>query len=201
VTNLFGLLAGVVGVGGYAPYVRDIVRHRTQPDRAAWLIWALEYAGLFLAQAAQGAKGLLWLVGLQLLGVLIVFGLSWRYGLGELDMRKKMLLACVCLVLVLWLFTDNATTAIILLLLVELSGVALTAKKTYHHPKSETLTMWWLTGLAGAFALLGVEKGAAGMVYLYPTVLILMSLSIVAASWRGTRKLRWRAPVQIIRPE
>jgi hypothetical protein len=200
VTNAFGLLAGVVGVAGYAPYIRDIVRHKTKPDRAAWLIWALEYSGLFLAQAAQGAKGLLWLVGLQLLGVLVVFGLSWRYGMGRLDARKKMLLVCVLVTLVLWRLTDNASTAIILLLLVELSGVALTAKKTYHHPKSETLTMWWLTGLAGALALLGVQKDATGMVYVYPVVLIIMSLSIVAASWKGARRLRWRAPVQVIRP-
>lgn len=200
-TNLFGLLAGVIGIAGYAPYIRDILRRRTQPDRAAWLIWALEYAGLFVAQAIQGAKGLLWLVGLQLVGVLLVFGLSWRYGLGKLDFRKKVLLICVCLVLGLWAFTDNASTAIILLLLVELSGVALTAKKTYHHPKSETLTMWWLTGLAGAFALLGVEQGADGILYLYPVALIIMSLGVVAAAWSGSRKQRWRAPIQVISPE
>lgn len=200
-TNLFGLLAGIVGIAGYAPYIRDILRHRTQPDRAAWLIWTLEYAGLFVAQAVQGAKGLLWLVGLQFVGVLVVFGLSWRYGLGKLDFRKKMLLICVCLVLGLWALTDNASTAIVLLLLVEFSGVALTAKKTYRHPKSETLTMWWLTGLAGAFALLGVEQGAASILYLYPVALILMSLCIVASAWRGARRLRWRAPIQVISPE
>lgn len=183
-----GLLAGIVGVIGYIPYIRDILKGSTHPDRASWLIWLLEYGALFVAQMNAGANDSLWLIGLQLIGVLSISILSYKYGVGGFTRRNILLLFVVCLVLVIWYFSSNPVLAILLLLSVELSGTVLTARKVYEQPRSETLSMWVLVAIAGAIGIVAVGANQALILYVYPTVLTMMGLGVIIASWAGARR-------------
>lgn len=190
VSEWFGFVAGVIGIVGYAPYIRDILRKTTKPDRIAWLIWTFEYAALFFAQISAGAAHSLWIIGLQLVGVIVIFGLSVRYGTGGLSRHAIILLACVSVALFVWFGTQNAAYAIIILIAVEASGVVLTVAKTYKKPDSETLSLWYCIAFAGVLGIPAVGMNAAPILYLYPISLILMSVSVIAAVYLGTRKQR-----------
>jgi hypothetical protein len=183
--DLIGLVAGVVGLAGYAPYVRDILAGKTQPERTSWLIWTLEYAVLCAAQLAKGAGPALWLAGLQFVGVIIVYALSFKYGTGRMDRRNAMLLVCICLALSAWFFSSDATLAIWILILVEATGGLLTAIKVYREPGSETLTMWVLLAVAGGLGVFAIAPGNAAVLYLYPIFLVGMGGAIVVASKIG----------------
>lgn len=187
-SDFFGIVAGIVGVIGYAPYVRDILKRTTKPDRIAWSIWLFEYTALFFAQFSAGALNSLWLIGLQLVGVTIIFCLSLRYGVGAFTPQSKLLLACVFAALFVWYSTQNATLAIIILISVEASGVVLTMIKTYKEPGSETLSFWAFVGVAGALGIPAVGLSAQPILYLYPASLIVMSTGVIAASLLGARK-------------
>jgi hypothetical protein len=177
-----------VGVVGYAPYIKDIWKKTTKPDRIAWLIWTFEYTALFFAQASAGALWSLWLVGLQLVGVAIIFGLSLKYGVGRFTRSTYLLLVIISASLVVWNMTDSAALAIIILLAVEASGVIITAVKTYKSPGSETLSFWYLIAAAGLLGVLAVEPDTSPILYLYPVSLIVMSSSVIAASYLGGRR-------------
>jgi hypothetical protein len=183
--DLIGLVAGVVGLAGYAPYVRDILAGKTQPERTSWLIWTLEYAVLCAAQLAKGAGPALWLAGLQFVGVIIVYALSFKYGTGRMDRRNATLLMCICLALSAWLFSSDATLTIWILILVEATGGLLTAIKVYREPGSETLTMWVLLAVAGGLGVFAIAPGNAAVLYLYPIFLVGMGGAIVVASKIG----------------
>ncbi|MDN5274685.1 MAG: hypothetical protein JWP06_586 [Candidatus Saccharibacteria bacterium] len=183
-----GLLAGIVGIIGYIPYIRDILKGSTRPDRASWLIWLLEYGALFIAQLDAGAGNTLWIVGLQLIGVLSISILSYKYGAGGFDRHSKLLLLVVCVVLGIWYFSSDPVLTILLLLAVELSATVLTTIKVYRQPSSETLTMWILDATAGAIGIVAVGTHKAPILYLYPIALTLMGLSVVIASWTGARR-------------
>jgi hypothetical protein len=183
--DLIGLVAGVVGLAGYAPYVRDILAGKTRPERTSWLIWTLEYAVLCAAQLAKGAGPALWLAGLQFVGVIIVYALSFKYGTGRMDRRNATLLMCICLALSAWLFSSDATLTIWILILVEATGGLLTAIKVYREPGSETLTMWVLLSVAGGLGVFAIAPGNAAILYLYPIFLVGMGGAIVAASKIG----------------
>ncbi len=186
--KFFGIAAGIVGIIGYAPYIRDILAGQTKPERASWLIWSLEYGALFFAQLAKGATDSLWLVGLQMLGMTAVFILSVRYGAGGFSKGKIALLLCVCAALVSWYLASDPTIALFILIAIEASGVVLTVKKVYKDPGSETLVMWALIGTAGLLGIPSVGAGSAAILYLYPVALIFMNYAVVIASWMGTRK-------------
>lgn len=184
---MLGLLAGIIGVIGYAPYIRDILKGSTKPDRASWLIWTLEYAALFGAQLGVGAAESLWLVGLQLLGVVTICILSYWYGAGGFDRKNTIVLLSVCVVLAIWYFTRSADLTVILLVAVEAVGAVLTMRKVYKQPGSETLVMWALIAVAGGIGIVAVGSSAAAILYVYPVVLITMGLGIVGASKLGER--------------
>lgn len=182
-----GLIAGGIGIIAYAPYVRDILARRTRPERASWLIWSLEYSVLFAAQIAQGATHSLWLIGLQLLGVLVICGLSVVYGAGRFSRRDIALLMCAGVSLCAWYFTNNAALATVLLISVEIIAVLPTVIKTYRDPASETLSTWALIGVAGLLTL-PVVAGGSPMLYMYPASLVLINFGVVAAILYGRRQ-------------
>lgn len=176
----FGYAAGVVSIIGYIPYLRDILRRTTRPDRASWIIWAVEYTVLFIAQMAEGATHSLWLIGMQTLCVVVVCALSLRFGVGGLTWQNLLALSGAGAGLVLWLFTNDPALAIVIALAVEATGVLLTAVKTFKDPSSETLSMWVCAGTAGILGIFAVGSTQNHVLYAYPVALALMCFAIAA---------------------
>ncbi len=187
--DYIGLAAGLIGVMGYVPYVRDIARRAARPDRASWGIWSVQYVLLFGTQLAGHAAAALWLPGLQLLGVLVVAVLSVKYGEGRFTRRTALLLAGVGLALALWYVTRNGTVALCLSLAIETAGIVPTAYKAYKDPASETLTMWLSVVLAALLGVAAVQPGASLALYIYPVTLAIINMSVVAAQLLGRRRL------------
>ncbi|HRC28524.1 MAG TPA: hypothetical protein PKV96_04030, partial [Candidatus Saccharimonas sp.] len=65
------------------PYLRDIFRHKTKPERATWWIWLTLNMIAFFAQLAAGATWSLGLMAGQLLAVGLIAVLSLRFGYGH----------------------------------------------------------------------------------------------------------------------
>lgn len=184
----FGYAAGVVSIIGYIPYLRDILKRTTRPDRASWIIWAVEYAVLFVAQLAEGATHSLWLIGMQTLCVIIVCGLALRWGSGKMTWQNILALSGAGAGIILWFFTNNAALAILIALAVEAIGVLLTAIKTYKDPESETLSMWLCAGSAGVLGLFAVGATANYILYAYPVALAIMCFGIALLIVLAKRK-------------
>lgn len=48
-SQFLGLVSGLVSIICYLPYIRDILKKTTKPERASWLIWtALGSIAFFL---------------------------------------------------------------------------------------------------------------------------------------------------------
>ena len=190
VGDFFGVAAGIIGLVGYAPYCRDIIKGGTKPDRVAWLIWTFEYTALFFAQVFEGASHSLWLIGLQLLGVIVVFLLSLRSGFGQFNRQAQLLLLGVLCTLLVWWVTKSGAFAILILLTIEAIGVALTVRKTFIHPESEALSLWVCVGIGGLLGVAAVGVNAALILYAYPVALTFMSTSVITASFLGIRRAK-----------
>lgn len=56
--SVLSLLAGVLFVAGFVPYIRAIVRGQTKPAKASWIIWAtldtITIAGMYAKDAVNG---------------------------------------------------------------------------------------------------------------------------------------------------
>jgi hypothetical protein len=167
---LFGYLSGLVNIPGYPPYIRDVLKGTTKPERATWCIWSVLGLIAFFSQLAEGAT----------------HSLSIWKGEGGLTGRDIVCLGLASLGVGLWYVTRHAAYAICLVIVVDLIGAWLTIRKTYISPGSETLVSWMFSAAAGLFSILAVTQ-RDWAVYAYPVYNLLVCTSIVAAIMIGKR--------------
>jgi hypothetical protein len=168
------------------PYVRDIFRLKTKPERGSWLIWTVLGFIAFFSQLAKGATDSLWLTVGQTAAVFIIFVLSLKYGYGGLGKRDLRGLIGAGIGLVLWYLTREAAYALLFVILVDSIGTLLTILKAYKDPESETFSTWVMSGTAGIFGTLSV--GSFNLVLLaYPIYIALANFAIVASLILGRK--------------
>ncbi len=184
-----GMLSGVLGFICCIPYIRDILLKKTKPERASWFIWTILGSISFFSQLAKGATNSLWMTGADTLGVVITFIMAIRYGTGGLNSKDIKALLVAVFGLILWYFTHEPAFALAIVILVDGSGAILTIMKAYEDPGSETMSAWFLSGLAGFVAALSV--GSFNWILLsYPIYIGLANWGVIAAMVAGMRKMR-----------
>lgn len=184
----WGLLAGLTGLAGYIPYLRDAWRRTSDPDPAAWLIWTVEYSVLLAAQAAQHPPwAALSLAALQLAGTAGVLAVlaargGWRFGAG-----RWILLGGAVAVMAGWPFAHAPGTAMCLVLAVEGAAMVLVMIGAYRHPASETPLTWQAFILAGLLDLPALGSHAPRLLYVYPAFFVVMGAGVLIAAALGAR--------------
>ena len=51
---IIGLVATVIGLAGYVPYFKDIIRREIKPHAFSWLIWGILQSVVFFASTSRG---------------------------------------------------------------------------------------------------------------------------------------------------
>jgi hypothetical protein len=190
----WGLLAGLTGLAGYVPYLRDAWRRTSDPDPAAWLIWTMEYSVLLAAQVALNPPwAALWLAALQLAGTTAVFVMlaargGWRFSAGRWTM-----LGCAAAIMAAWPFAHAPGPAICLALTAEGAGMILVIVGAYRHPASETLLTWEAFTVAGLLDLPALGRHAPRLLYAYPAFFVVMGAGVLLAAALGARTQAARA--------
>src|SRR3989338_3904179 len=173
-----GYLSGLAILLSFVPYIRDIFKGTTRPERASWLIWTILGAISFASQFAEGATWSLIMTGAQAVGDGFIFALAIKYVLGGFQRRDIAGLLAAGLGLALWGLTGNAAVALFIIIFIDGTGAVLTVLKTYEHPETETASAWVLTFLGGFFASAAV--GRWDLVLLaFPVYVCLASISIL----------------------
>ncbi|SLN14747.1 hypothetical protein [Pseudooctadecabacter jejudonensis] len=180
-----GVLAGLLGLMAFAPYIRDILSGQTQPDRACWLIWAVLASISGASNLYEGASTSMVFVGVQVLGTLAVFGLSVRYGSGHLLGRSNIAILTVAGIgLIVWAVMETAAVALAISIAVSALGGAATAYKAYHAPHSETVSAWMILLVSSVLGVASV--GTMDLLLLaYPVYLALLYAGILMAQMCG----------------
>ena len=167
-----GVAAGLVGFVGTLPYIRDIFRGKTKPERAMWWIYSLLFGVLFIAQLDANAGWLLVATAVYVLSAVIIAILSVPYGYGRFHRRDWLSLVVAVAGLGLWWLTDSPLLAIILVIIIDFAGFWLTLVKTWRAPHSETLISWQLSCIAAALSLLSIHYWTMAVI-IYPIYAVL----------------------------
>ncbi len=187
ISEIAGYLSGVAILLSFVPYARDIFRGKTRPERMSWLIWAILGSILFFSQFAKGATYSLVLTGVQAVGDLFIFICAIKYGIGGLLKRDIIALIGAGIGLFFWYVTKEAAVALFIVIFVDAMGAVLTIIKSYEQPKTETVSAWVLTFIAGILACLAV--GSLNFILLaFPIYISVGSLSILIAITLGSKR-------------
>lgn len=181
------ILSGIVSIACYVPYIRDILRGKTVPERASWLIWAVLGSIAFFSQYVLGSRLALSFVAVQAIGITVIFFLSLRQGRGVLGKRDLLALYAACQGLIVWHFMDSPLVALLTVILIDAIGLVLTLYKTYQRPETETASAWALAGLSAVFALVALDEWNL-LFALYPLYTIGLNVAVLGTIWLGKKR-------------
>jgi hypothetical protein len=152
VAPVLGLLAGIVGVLGMIPYIRDTVRRSTRPHRGTWLIWGTLAIVVFLSQRADGASWSLAMAGAGATTAALVVLLAIHVDRGGVTVSDALLIVIAGAGVAGWVVLDEPITATACVVAADLIALTMMVPKTWRDPTSETLSTFALASLGGALA-------------------------------------------------
>lgn len=183
--NSIGILAGILALVQFVPYVRDILRHKTKPERASWLIWTVLSGVIFASQVAKGGGPSLWMSAMQGVGNLTVLVLAFKFGtISGFNRRDSIALVLAGVGIILWALTKEPTIALMVAIAVDAIGATLTIVKGYRDPESETMLTWVLSDLSGLFAALAVGQISFALLA-YPIYVSIANTAVIGGMLIG----------------
>jgi hypothetical protein len=182
------------------PYLRDIRRGTTRPQRASWFVFSTLSITAAVSQFAGGAGPGAWLAAGSAAGFSAVFIVSIRTGVGGFSRADRATLAVASVAVVASVLTSTPLLALLGVIVAEQAAVVLTVRKTLDDPTSETASTWILDGAAGLAAIAAVHGFTDLNELLYPIHHVLANLAVVVAIVAGRRRggvtrsadVRWR---------
>jgi hypothetical protein len=189
VEAVFGIAAGAIALVAIVPYVRDILRGSTIPQRFSWLVWCVLSIVVFASQRADGASWSLVLVAAHVLMTVAVLLFAVRRGMGGGTPLDWALLGVAGAGVVGWQLADDPTIATGCAVLADAAAVAMMLPKTYRNPYTETLSSYVLGAVSSLCAVAAVGTLDVALLA-YPVYLAVTGslLSLVIAGRR--RQLR-----------
>lgn len=174
-----GIAAGIIGFLAFVPYIIETLSHKTKPNKATWIIWAV--LGIIIAASywSAGARDSAWTPIAYALGILVVAGLSLKYGEeGWTSLDKACLLGAGC-GLLLWALTSDAALALYFTISVDAIGAIPTIKKAYERPQSESRAAWALFLAANSLNILAIGSWTLAEAS-YPVYVLVLSMAMCA---------------------
>lgn len=186
-----GIIAGILAIGGYIPYILSILMGKTRPNRATWFIWTIVGGLLAFSYMAEGDQNSIWLPLGYFLGPLITAILSIRYGYAEWTRLDTFCIVAALISIIPWVLSDSAAMTLIINVLIDSTGAIPTLVKTFREPETEDFTAWLIFFVANTLQLFAISMW--NLAALYPIYLFLLAGSMVVFILRG--KFRKKNPV------
>ncbi|HTL39425.1 MAG TPA: hypothetical protein VL306_01295 [Methylomirabilota bacterium] len=176
---VLAIVAAIVGLFGYIPYIRDIYRGKTKPHIFSWFIWGTLEGIAFIAQLAKGGGAGAWVTGLA---AFITFSIALSC-LHQKDRDIKLFdwlaLGGALIGIVLWVSTKNPLHAVICVCVSDGLGFVPTFRKAYFKPNEETLIEYSMSAVKWLIAIFALKSINLTTV-LYPASLILSNTIFVS---------------------
>ena len=179
ITEIITILASLLGLYAFYPYIRDTLRGKTHPHVFSWVVWGLLMIIAFFAQVSEGAGPAAAVTGIFALLNLVVVALALRHGERAITRSDWVMLVTALLAIPLWLATKNPVWSVILISMIDVVAFIPTFRKSWGKPGEEILQTYILCGASFALSLLVVEAVSLSTI-LYPATLMATNAVFVA---------------------
>lgn len=154
--EVLSILAGLLFVAAFVPYIRAILRKETKPAKASWLIWAsldtITLMGMYAKDTVNGQ-----IIG-AVLGVWVVSVLALRYGTPGWMKLDKLCLGGAVLGIVLWQVFSDPVFGIATSLSVAFLGSIPTFTSAWKDPSRENKLAWTIFWLSCVCAVIAIPR-------------------------------------------
>ncbi len=186
--SLAGMVAGVLSLLAFVPYIAAILRGETRPNRATWWIWTTTGAVLLASYHFSGAGTTIWVPVSYFVASLATAILSIRYGEGGSTRLDRGCLMGAGAGLLLWWWFDSPVVALVTTLGVDFAGALPTIRKARVAPHTEDRLAWALFLAGNTLNLAAVDQWEFAIA-IYPVYFLLASGTIAFFVLRPRPKL------------
>ncbi len=190
---ILGIIATIIGLAGYIPYFKDIIKREIKPHAFSWLIWGILQSVVFFASTSKGGGAGAWAVGAPALLNMIIFVIALFRGEKEITNLDKASLVVALFGIALWVITTSPVWSVIIVTGVDVVGFIPTFRKAYRKPKEEAVSVFALSSIAFFISLFAL--GSLNITtFLYPASLTVSNAIFVmmVMSRRSKRKSKVR---------
>ena len=156
IQGVLSVLAGVLFVAGFFPYIRAILVGTTKPANASWIIWAsldtITICGMAVQHTLNGQ-----IIG-AVAGAWIVVALALKYGTRGWTLLDKFCLTGAVLGIILWKIFSSPTLGIITSNSVVFLGSIPTFVSAFKDPTKEDKLGWTIFWLSCICAVVAIPK-------------------------------------------
>lgn len=156
--QILSSIAVVLTFLAYIPYYRDILKGKTHPHVYSWSLWALLTILIVALQIKGGAGPSTWITaaaGSLCVGVVI---LSFKKGKKDITKSDKVTAILSLIAIVFWLIIKQPVVSIFLVVAADVLAFIPTVRKSWHHPHTETLSLYTTNSFRFVLAILAIEK-------------------------------------------
>jgi len=167
IQSFIGYLAGALALLQVVPYLLSILRGHAKPERATYAIWSTINLLASISYIAVGARTTIWVGLAYTVSAVLIFALSFKFGMGGLN---KFDLTCLVMAgagIILWLITKDPALSLYYYVGIKFLGFLPTLKKAYILPKTENTLSWIMSAAASLLNLLAVTSWTP-QIALYP---------------------------------
>jgi hypothetical protein len=155
---VLSLIATIIAIISYIPYIRDIRSGKTKPHGFSWLIWALlgYIAGFAQLEGGGGVGAIVAFVTATIslwISIMSIRGRSVKITKGDWISLGAALVA-----IPLWILTKQPVLSVILVSIIDVVGFWPTIRKSYLAPHGETLSTYSLSTLKHCLTVAAQQK-------------------------------------------
>ncbi len=180
------VISSALGFIGPVIYAISILKGKSKPHRTTrlvlFLIGALGVFSFFLTKDYAN----LWLFSFLSLGNLILFVLSFKYGMGGWSRSDIICLLIALVGIVVWQTTKNPLMALYASVLADATGMIPALIKTYKYPKTE-IWLFYFCDLLASILIIIAHKDISFNQFLYPLYLIIVNVMMIVFILRPKR--------------
>ena len=178
ITEISGIFAGLLSFVAFPVYYISVINKKTIPNRATWFI--LTVVGFLIASSyySVGAEETIWVAVSYIIGPLIIFILSIKYGEGGWNRFDKSCLFLSGLSIILWFISGSALMTLMINIFIDFLGVLPTIKKSYIRPYTESFAQWLITFFASILNIIAIREWIFS-IYIYPLYMLIFNSLIM----------------------
>lgn len=193
-------LSAALAIYGTIPYIQSIVKRKTKPHQLSWLVFTIMNFIVFFSQFFAGARASLFISFIFVIGSLLVFLLSLKYGIRDSSRWDRALFVFALCVIVVWYLTKSNSLAIWLTVAIDVAAMTMTILKIKAEPHSEDPWPWMIASTAYVFTILTLVGQPLNILYVRPIYGLLGDVVLIACIfyWRNkTKKKIGISPMEV----
>lgn len=166
--TIFGFVAIILTIVGYFPYIRDVIKGKTEPHVYSWFLFGFITFIAFALQVQGGAGAGSLATFVSTLLIFTVYFLSLKHRRHQdVTTLDKLFFGLTLLALVLWLIAKQPIISAIMITITNLLAYGPTIRKAWWRPHTETLLFFMINMLRFALIIASLQTYSI-LTALYP---------------------------------